>query len=569
VGTFAGSTTSSPLAQVVNAPTKTVTATSLVSSANPSIVGQLVTFTASVSPTPDGATVAFTDSKGQITACSAQAVSTTTGQATCTFAFTTAETDNITATYSGDTNFAGSTTSTPLAQVINAATTATTTSLASSANPSIVDQLVTFTASVSPVPSGGTVAFTDSKGQITGCGTQAVSTTTGQATCSFAFTTAETDNITATYSGSGSFTGSTTSSPLAQVVNPLTATTTALSSSANPSVVDQLVTFTATVSPIPSGGTVAFTDSKGQITACSAQSVSSTTGQATCSFTFTTAETDNITATFSGVGTFAGSTTSTPLAQVINVPTLTATTTTLTSSANPATAGTAVTFTATVSPTPDPGTVAFSDTLGQITACTAQAVSSTTGTATCTFTFTTAETDNISATYSGDSSFAGSTTSTPLAQVVNPATTTAQKTSISTEFLGVGEGRSRGDVIVVTNGSAVTDTASLAGKNAAQATGTVTYTVFALVHTKHWPFWQWVPVASGGTVTITGGVIPDSNAVTLTPGAYEWQATYSGDSLNDQSMSRLGSETEIVIPAPQCHPAGRWDFDQDCRANAS
>jgi hypothetical protein len=205
--------------------------------------------------------------------------------------------------------------------------------------------------------------------------------------------------------------------------------------------------------------------------------------------------------------------------------------------------------------------------MGQITSCAAQAVSTTQGTATCSFTFTTAETDNITATYSGDTNFAGSTTSTPLAEVVNPSSTTAQRTRLSTEFLSTGQGRIHGNVIVVTNGTSVTDTATLAGKNAAQASGTLTYTVYALVHTKHSPFWQWVPVATGGTVTVIGGVIPNSSAVTLTPGTYEWQATYSGDSLNDQSTSRFGSETEIVIPAPQCHPAGRWGFDQDCQAN--
>ena len=72
---------------------------------------------------------------------------------------TTGGTDNIKAFYSGDSNFAGSTSNT-VAQVVDPAP--TTTTLASSLNPSNVGQSVTFTASVTPAFGGtvtGKVAF--------------------------------------------------------------------------------------------------------------------------------------------------------------------------------------------------------------------------------------------------------------------------------------------------------------------------------------------------------------------------------------------------------------------------
>ena len=52
---------------------------------------------------------------------------------------------------------------------------------------------------------------------------------------------------------------------------------------------------------------------------------------------------------------------------------------------------------------------------------------------------------------------------------------------------------------------------------------------------------------SGGTVTVSGGVVPASGAVTLTtPGTYYWQASYSGDTTNAASTSTCGSEVETV-----------------------
>ena len=110
--------------------------------------------------------------------------------------------------------------------------------------------------------------------------------------------------------------------------------------------------------------------------------------------------------------------------------------------------------------------------------------------------------------------------------------------------------------MTVFTGVSVTDTARLGGTNAATATGTVTYTVYtqqAVMKNGH-RSWQWMAVGNvnPGTVPVTAGQVPSSNAVTLPAGVYEWQAVYSGDSANQPSSSRLGSETEVVIPAGRC-----------------
>src|SRR2546425_2990603 len=144
--------TSTAVSQVVN---KAATSTSLTSSANPSVFGQSVTFTATVaavSPgagTPTGA-VNFLDG--------ATVIGTGTLNAARTATFSTGAlsvaTHSFTATYLGDGNFLTST-SGAVSQVVNKAS--TTTSLTSSVNPSVFGQSVIFTATVAVVsPCAGT-----------------------------------------------------------------------------------------------------------------------------------------------------------------------------------------------------------------------------------------------------------------------------------------------------------------------------------------------------------------------------------------------------------------------------
>jgi hypothetical protein len=63
-----------------------------------------------------------------------------------------------------------------------------------------------------------------------------------------------------------------------------------------------------------------------------------------------------------------------------------------------------------------------------------------------------------------------------------------------------------------------------------------------------------VTTAGGGTVS--AGTLPSSGVVTFsTPGAYYWQASYSGDSANQGSSSTCGTEIETVTAVAPVGPS--------------
>ncbi len=104
----------------------------------------------------------------------------------------------------------------------------------------------------------------------------------------------------------------------------LQSTTTGLSSLVNPSLVGQQVTYTATVSPAPGDGTVAFTDGgRTRILGCGAQPVNGS-GVATCAVTYSTAGSYSIGATYAGGTTDASSSSPVLTQDVGNPPTTTA-----------------------------------------------------------------------------------------------------------------------------------------------------------------------------------------------------------------------------------------------------
>lgn len=98
-----------------------------------------------------------------------------------------------------------------------------------------------------------------------------------------------------------------------------TGTSTTVASSSNPSPPGQATTFTATVSPTPDGGTVAFSDAGGAISGCTAQPVSTSNGQATCTTTSLSAVGSHlINAQFSGTANFGTSASVPVLTQVVD-----------------------------------------------------------------------------------------------------------------------------------------------------------------------------------------------------------------------------------------------------------
>ena len=210
-GNFVTST-STPLTQTVD---QAATTSKVTSSANPSVFGQSVTFTATVkavapgSGTPTG-TVSFLDGSTTL------GTGTLSG-GTATFSISTlaAAAHSITVVYGGDTNFLTSTSSI-LTQTVKQA--ATTSSVSSSANPSVSGQAVTFTATITPVSPGsgtptGTVTFDDGS---TVLGT--VTLTNGTASFTTSSLAVGTHSIKAVYAGDANFKTS-TSAVLKQVVN--------------------------------------------------------------------------------------------------------------------------------------------------------------------------------------------------------------------------------------------------------------------------------------------------------------------------------------------------------------
>ena len=175
-------------------------------------------------------------------------------------------------------------------------------SLASAPPSALVGQTVTYTATVIPNPGGGTVAFADGgTGPIAGCGSQPVGAD-GTAACQVTYGVAGSHDIYASYSGDANFLGSSSLGAYTQVVQQ--PTTVSLTSS-SPSVrVGQAVTYTATVSPAPGGGTVAFNDGGTPIADCGSQPVGAA-GTAACQTTYAAAGTHTISAVFSGYGTYA------------------------------------------------------------------------------------------------------------------------------------------------------------------------------------------------------------------------------------------------------------------------
>jgi len=279
------------------------TSTAITASPNPSAAGQPVTLTATITPAPTGqplGNIVFYNGSIFLNTATINA----SGVATFTTSSLPAGTDSLTAVYSGNLDFAGSK-STPVVETITGLT-ATSTLLTASPNPSLTGQAVTLTATVTPTPTGaplGTVKFY--------LGTTLLDTqpinSSGIATSATSALPVGSDSVTAVYSGNAAFATS-TSAPVTEVVTSVV-TATALSASPNPSGVGQSVTLTATISPIPTGaqlGTVTFFEGTTVLNIANVNS----SGIATFITTTLALGSNTLTATYSGNGAFAASTSS-------------------------------------------------------------------------------------------------------------------------------------------------------------------------------------------------------------------------------------------------------------------
>lgn len=393
------------------------------------------------------------------------------------------------------------------------------TELSTSVNPSVYGQAVTFTVTVSAsvgTPTG-TVDFQDGGTTISGCGAKPLDGS-GQATCTTSTLGVGTHTISAAYSGDANFsTSSGTLSP-DQTVNKAD-TSTALSTSVNPSVAGQAVTFTATVSASAPGsgtptGTVNFKDGGTTISGCGAKPLDGS-GQATCSTAGLSAGSHTITALYSGSDLFYTSSATLSPNQSVD---LLETTTSVTSSLNPADYGQTVTFSATVSaasgsPT---GTVNFRSDGTTISGCGVSTLVA--GQATCITASLAGGTHTITAVYSGDSNFATSTGTLTPDQVINKHETTS---TLTVAFNPLAPGNIL-TLVVTSSGSEIPTGTATFKDNGSDLPGCVA-----------------VPVVNGTATCTTVGVAA---------GVHQYSAVYSGDEAQGGSTSSAINIQSISLP---------------------
>jgi hypothetical protein len=483
------------------------TATSIVSSINPSVFGQPVTFTAIVNATAPGAgtptgAVQFFDGATLIGSGSL------TGGIASSPAISSLSVGShlINASYGGDTNFSASYNNT-LPQQVNQASTAT--SLVSSINPSVFGQPITFTATVNATAPGvgtpmGTVTFRDGP-TVLGTGTLAGGIASSPAISSLS---AGSHSINASYGGDANFSAS-YNNTLSQQVNQAS-TATSIVSSINPSVFGQPVTFTAIVNATAPGagtptGTVTFRDGPTVLgTGSLSGGIASSPAISSLS-----AGSHSINVSYGGEANFSASYNNT-LSQQVNQA---STTSSIVSSVNPSVFGQPITFTATVNVTAPgagtpTGTVTFRDgptVLGTGTLAggiaSSPAISS-----------LSAGSHSINASYGGDPNFSASYNT--LSQQVNQAsTTTSIKSSLNPSVFG--------QPVIFT----ATVNATVPG--AGTPTGTVQFFDGATL------------IGSG---SLLGGIASSPAISSLSAGSHSINASYGGDANFTASYNTLSQQ---------------------------
>jgi hypothetical protein len=512
---FQGSVSPS-VTQTVN---KSGSTTNLTSSPNPSSFGQSITFTVTVNSaagggTPSG-TVNFTD--GAVTLGSA--VLDKSGTATFSTGSLSVGSHSIIANYGGDGNFLSSS-SAATTQIVSKSASATV--VASSQTSSTFGQALTFTAAVSPSGSGngipsGSINFTDG---VTLLGTATLDNT-GKSTFTTSTLSVGTHNVAAVYAGDSNFSSS-SSTPLQQIVSKGN-TSTSLTASPNPSVFGQAVVLSVTVSAaggagVPSG-TVSFIDGS---TALGTATLDNN-GKATLSVTSLAVGSHNITASYTGNGSFNGSSVAAGGA-VNQVVSQSSTIATISSSANPSVFGQVVVFTAVVSASGGGGGVpSGAITFMDGTSVLGKATLDSTGTATLTISALSVGSHSISANYAGGTNHLSSTSSA-LNQSVG-------KDSVSVALSSVPNPSTFGQAVTFT--VQVLPSASGGVPGTTTPTGTITFNDGGLVL---------------GTATLDSSGSATFTVSTLTPGSHTITAVYGGDANFSRGSSNL--QTQVVNKTP-------------------
>jgi hypothetical protein len=105
-------------------------------------------------------------------------------------------------------------------------------------------------------------------------------------------------------------------------------------------------------------------------------------------------------------------------------------------------------------------------------------------------------------------------------------------------------------------GSTVHNSATLSCATA-DAAGTVTYTVYTDNKCS-------AGARDAGTVTVTGGIVPDSSALAFnSAGMFYWQAVYSGDAKNDEHNLHRQRRGHVAVGVE----VRQWRWEQLARAD--
>ncbi len=365
----------------------------LKSSVNPSIFGTNVVFTINVAgvtaPTPTGAVILRdgATSLGTLTLDGA-------GMASFQIASLTVGSHTITASYSGDTNYASA--SGMLLQTVQSATTQIT--LTASANPAVYATPVTFIAGVTGNGgvATGSVTFTDGGASIG----SALLNANGVATLSLSTLAPGMHTVVANYVGDSNISASSSAPQLVAVKQ---VTSVVLASSANPGMTLSPLVLTATVSNEGAGpvmGSVTFTDGSTQL----GMATLNAAGVASLTVPSLVAGNHSVQASYAGDGENFASTSQSLAEGIVQRPTTIAMTSSATDPNNSQQALliSTVGWSGSTAPT---GTVTFTSGANVLGTSPVDAI----GIATLTVILQ-STTESIVATYSGDASYAGSST---------------------------------------------------------------------------------------------------------------------------------------------------------------
>jgi large repetitive protein len=287
------------IAHTVNKASTTATITG--NTPNVSVVGQPVTITYSVGVTSPGS---GTPTGNVLVSNGTDSCTGTVSSSQCQIAFTLAGITTLNATFQGDTNFDPSAPSTGITQTVNKRD--TTPTVFTSINPSVYGQSTTISTTVLAVPPGAGTPTGSVQFKVDGNNLGSpINLSGGSAGISTATLSVGAHTIAAVYSGDATSNPSTANMFPNQVVNKANTTTTILSHTPNPALINQSVTvqFTVTASAPGIGlptGNVTVTDG---IASCTGK-----VSDGNCQISFTMPGSKMLTAHYGGDNNFNAST---------------------------------------------------------------------------------------------------------------------------------------------------------------------------------------------------------------------------------------------------------------------